>query len=74
MENQFFDAVAGASITMMVFQVTDDSGASTTGEITLIKNSDPLLDAIKNVELFSITGQRVQYIENTTDFIDMSGL
>ncbi|PHS09521.1 MAG: hypothetical protein COA88_04890 [Kordia sp.] len=29
---------------------------------------------MKNVELFSITGQRVQYIENATGLIDMSGL
>jgi len=32
------------------------------------------LDAIKNVELFSITGQRVQYIENADDSIDINGL
>jgi len=29
---------------MMIFQLVDGSGVPTTGEVTLIKNSDPLLD------------------------------
>ena len=52
--NVFFDAIAATPIILAVFQVTTGIGAPTSGDITLIDNSDVLINAIPNENYFNI--------------------